>query len=94
MRISRVAVCGLLLSVGICGLAWAAAEDGAKILQARCASCHKLDVVCRNLGHDQAWWEDTDNRMVGHGAVLPQEQADALAGYLAALKPGSKPACK
>jgi cytochrome c oxidase cbb3-type subunit 3 len=63
--------------------AWAdERSDGMRLLQARCAVCHSLDLVTQQR-LDRARWEATVTKMVHWGAQLSAEEQQVLAEYLA-----------
>jgi len=53
--------------------------------QQACAQCHGLNRV-RSTRADQARWTQIIERMRGHGAQLTDEEAEALAAYLAEVQ--------
>jgi mono/diheme cytochrome c family protein len=60
----------------------APAQDGATLLETRCSACHSVDrpkQVTKTAGE----WEQTVDRMIGHGAQLNDAEKSALVEYLA-----------
>jgi hypothetical protein len=58
------------------------ALDAEALLQERCTVCHTLDRVMRaSKSHEE--WERTVVRMIGHGAVLDDEEQSVIIDYLA-----------
>lgn len=84
-----------LLIVAVLGLAASGgAADPAALAQSKCAACHNLERVCKNLGvKDAAAWKETVDRMVSKGPKVTAEEGKELAPYLAGLKTGAKPIC-
>jgi mono/diheme cytochrome c family protein len=64
------------------------AGKGADIANSQCVICHSPDMVLYQPARTQEQWKETINKMrSAYGAPLPAEQVDALATYLAQLKP-------
>jgi len=64
------------------------AGQGADIANSQCVICHSPDMVLYQPARTQEQWKETINKMrSAYGAPLPAEQVDALATYLAQLKP-------
>lgn len=64
------------------------------MITAKCAACHKIDKVCKNIGkNDAAKWEAVVKGMVKRGAKLNEEEQKSAAEYLATLKPDSNTLC-
>jgi cytochrome c oxidase cbb3-type subunit 3 len=79
----------LLCAVWVGGLraghdrAWAdERSDGMRLLQARCAVCHSLDLITQQR-LNRARWEATVTKMVHWGAQLSPEEQHLLTEYLA-----------
>lgn len=71
------------------------AGDPANLVMTSCTACHDTKRICDGLAKkDKDAWNQTVTRMVGKGAALSSEDIPVVAGYLAALKPGSPPVCK
>ena len=65
-----------------------------KLAAERCSSCHDTGRICEKLGNRSLdVWQQTVDRMRGNGAQLSDDEAVAVAEYLAAAKPGAKPLC-
>ncbi len=60
----------------------AAGQDGAFILENKCAECHSPNKVQQSLG-DRAHWEQVVNRMVQKGAILTNDEKQVLLDFLA-----------
>lgn len=61
------------------------------LVQERCASCHNLGRVKRNVGRiDAKAWDDTVARMQRNGARLTDEERAAIVEFLASLKSGQE----
>jgi cytochrome c5 len=78
MKSARIAAASmLLLFVG--GSAWA---GGKELFEAKCTVCHDAQ---RALGknRDKDFWDATVERMRGKGADLKDDEAKAVAAYLA-----------
>ena len=60
--------------------------DAKAVLQERCASCHPFNRV-ETVKKTVAEWTSTVQRMLGHGANLTPQEADAVIKYLAANYP-------
>jgi hypothetical protein len=57
---------------------------GKKVLQRTCTTCHDLDEVTKFKGYyTRAQWKDIVVTMREYGAVLEDQEVDALADYLA-----------
>lgn len=61
----------------------AAAMDGAALLEARCSVCHSSDRPKQAPHRSKSDWENTVNRMIGHGAQLTDAEKQTLVDYLA-----------
>jgi mono/diheme cytochrome c family protein len=62
--------------------------EGAAIANSQCLICHSEGMVSHQPARTQEQWKETINKMrTAYGAPLPAAQVDALAAYLAALKP-------
>ena len=57
-------------------------EDGARLLEERCATCHSLDRVTQ-AQKTREEWEQNVVRMVSKGAQLNEEEQAILIDYLA-----------
>jgi len=69
--------------LGFAASAFAApALDGAKLLEERCAACHKTDRP-KAAKKSMADWDKTVTRMMGKGAKLSEPEKKALVDYLA-----------
>ena len=70
--------------IGAQGRGQAAAQlpDGAgrELVAARCGSCHGLNLITNSWGNTREGWRSLFSSMVS----LPGNDADAIAGYLAA----------
>lgn len=65
-----------------------------KLTAERCSACHDTAPICGALGHRSPDdWQRTVDRMRAKGAKLDDEEAQAVAEYLSAAKPTSKPLC-
>ena len=62
-----------------------ALPDGAgkELVSAKCASCHGLNLITNSWGNTREGWQSLFSSMVS----LPNDDADAIAGYLAAHFP-------
>lgn len=58
------------------------AEEGQRLLHARCAVCHSLDLVTQQR-LDLVHWKATVAKMTHWGAQLSEEEREVLADYLA-----------
>ena len=59
----------------------AAGDEGKKVLEGFCASCHDLDIVSARTG-TQAEWQEVVDRMNGRGAGVPDKDVVTLVQYL------------
>lgn len=60
----------------------------------KCDKCHSVSWVCRNLGvKDKDAWVKTVQAMRDKGMQMSDQDAEAVADYLARLEPGSSPVC-
>ena len=95
---SRPAVPALVLALAlslslVLALAASAADMGARVATA-CSGCHGVDRVCRQLGGNQAYWQETVGRMADHGAQVAPGEVAPMAAYLAGLGKAKAPFCK
>lgn len=80
----------LVVCVGAIG----AADPGA-LATSKCAACHDLKRVCKNLGvKDDAAWQESVSRMVAKGDKVNAADGKVIAEYLTGLKAGAKPICE
>lgn len=56
---------------------------GKELVSAKCASCHGLNLITNSWGNTREGWQGLFSSMVS----LPKDEADAIAGYLAAHFP-------
>jgi mono/diheme cytochrome c family protein len=56
--------------------------NGQALMQQRCSVCHSITRVT-SAQHTAAQWQNTVNRMIGHGAKLTPQEEQALVNYLA-----------
>ena len=68
-------------------------DVGEKVATTACVTCHSNLITCDNLDQDQAYWEETVQRMVNKGMDISGEEQQAVVDYLSGLEPGSKPIC-
>ena len=66
------------------------AEQGKALVQTLCSNCHDVGVV-RGPRKTLDEWNETINRMIGHGAPLTEEQADQIVNYLAKFQGPNSP---
>ena len=64
----------------------AAGDEGKKILEASCGSCHDLDLVSKRTGTPSEWQEIVD-RMNGRGAGVSDKDLPTLVQYLVKTYP-------
>ena len=57
--------------------------SGRELVQTTCSTCHGLNMISGSWGNTEQGWRDLFGTMV----TLPKEQADTIAGYLAAHFP-------
>ena len=55
--------------------------DGEALVNERCTVCHTRERI-DNADKDEAGWTETVDRMIGHGAVLSDEERAAVIQYL------------
>jgi hypothetical protein len=91
----RFLIVGVLCFAALAVLAGGGgAADPAALAQSKCAACHNLERVCKNLGvKDAAAWKETVDRMVAKGPKVTAEEGKEITPYLAGLKAGAKPIC-
>lgn len=56
---------------------------GRAVIRRSCSSCHNASVITAKPGRTDDEWTDVLNKMIGRGAVLSDEDGDALMQYLA-----------
>jgi hypothetical protein len=54
---------------------------GKSVADAACLNCHSADMI-RQQRLTQKQWEANVTKMIGWGAVVPEDQKDALVAYL------------
>ncbi len=91
----RIKIYSAFIAISLIGAVLIAANSTEQLVNAKCGTCHKLDKFCRDLGkYDNAGWSKVVDSMVKKGASINKSEKEALAAYLAGLKPGAKPVCK
>jgi cytochrome c5 len=75
------------MTAAVAVVAFAAAQDlpedeGKKLVEDSCGSCHSLDPVVQ-LKLDQAGWQEMVAKMAGYGAQLDEMQTATVVAYLA-----------
>ncbi len=57
------------------------AQSGEALVKAKCNTCHAMDVVT-SARKTSTEWEDTVNRMIGHGLKLDDQELKMVVDYL------------
>jgi mono/diheme cytochrome c family protein len=70
-------------------LCFGAADEGQKLLEQKCASCHGMKKATAK-GRDEAKWRSTILRMKGNGADLSQQDIETLTAYMAKNYPAQQ----
>lgn len=76
----------LLLFFAVPAVALSAADDGERLFQLKCSSCHGAG-KSKSKGMTEKEWRSTVLRMISNGAVISREDTDKIVSYLAANYP-------
>ncbi len=56
--------------------------EGKRIMESNCTTCHGEDSITSGPRRNEAAWDSTIHRMIGHGAVISEAEIVTLKAYL------------